>query len=420
MTETGTNTSPKALSGLRVLDLSRVLAGPYCTQILGDLGADIIKIEKPDKNGEQGGDDTRRWGPPFLQDSQGHDTTQSAYYLSCNRNKKSVTIDIAAKEGQSLIHRLLAQTDILVENFRTGTLAKYGLSYDHIKARYPRLIYCSITGYGQTGPLAHEPGYDFLAQAAAGLMAVTGEPDGAPMKAGVALSDIITGLNAAVGILAALRARDTTGAGQHIDLALTDCTLSAMTNLAQYYLTSGTVSPRYGNAHSTIVPYEAFKAQDEYIILAIGNDPQFQKFCHVAGHPEWGQDPRFSTNTARLAHRTLLTDLIKDTLSTRPAQAWITACEAENVPCGPILRMDAVFNTPQIQAREMDITMAHPLTTTPLHLVGSPLKLSATPVSYDRPPPLEGSDTTQVLKHLLGLTDEEISKLKAYHIIQGA
>ncbi len=280
----------KSLDGLKVLDLSRVLAGPYCTQMLGDLGAEIIKVEKPATANQPGGDDTRQWGPPFLKDDEGNDTSESAYYLSCNRNKKSVAIDIASADGQTLIHQLLEKSDIFIENFKPGGLTKYGLDYEQIKKRHPHIIYCAISGFGQTGPMASEPGYDFMAQGLAGLMACTGGADQPPTKAGVALSDIITGLNAAVGILAALHNRGETGKGQMVDVSLIDCTLASLTNIAQYYLTSGSPAPRIGNAHATIVPYNTFEARDGHVILAVGNDRQFKRFCDFVGKTEWAQD----------------------------------------------------------------------------------------------------------------------------------
>lgn len=405
----------KALDNIRILDLSRVLAGPSCTQLLGDLGAEVLKIEKPGA-----GDDTRGWGPPFVKDAQGNDTSESAYYLSCNRNKKSIAIDIGTTEGQKIIHELAAHCDVLIENFKVGGLKKYGLSYDDMKAAHPHLIYCSITGFGQTGPLAHEPGYDFLAQAMAGLMACTGEPDGQPMKVGVALSDIMTGLNAAVGILAALNKRHETGTGQHVDVALTDCTLAAMSNLAQYYLTSGKIAPRLGNAHSTIVPYQAFEAADGHVILAVGNNEQFAHFAAFAGHPEWAEDERFVRNRDRVGHRDILVPLIKEVIARHPVAYWVEGLAKVNVPCGPVNTMDKVFAMEQIQARGMEIEMDHPLSPAPVHLVGSPLKLSDTPVSYERPPPVCGQDTACVLKNLLDLKAEDIAELKEKGIIDAA
>jgi crotonobetainyl-CoA:carnitine CoA-transferase CaiB-like acyl-CoA transferase len=397
----------KILENIRVLDLSRVLAGPYCSQILGDMGAEILKIEKPGA-----GDDTRSWGPPYLKDKDGNDTTESAYYLSCNRNKKSVAIDIATKKGQDIIHQLIARSDILIENFKTGGLKKYGLDYDQIKEQYPSLIYCSISGFGRTGPLATEPGYDFLAQGMAGLMAHTGEPETAPMKVGVALSDIMTGLNACIGILAALHARTLTGKGQCVDVALTDCTLSAMTNIAQYYLTSGKTAPRVGNAHPSIVPYQVFETADTHIILAVGNDGQFAKFCTLARHPEWANDPRFIKNKDRVLHRQTLVAMIAEAMKKHSSEHWLNLCEEADVPAGPINTMDKVFAMEQIQARGMKIEMNHALSPTPIPLVGSPFKFSETPVSYERAPPFCGQDTDDVLKNLLGLDEATIAELK--------
>lgn len=397
----------KILGNIRVLDLSRVLAGPYCAQMLGDMGAEILKIEKPGI-----GDDTRSWGPPYLKDKNGEDTTESAYYLSCNRNKKSIAIDIATEKGQALIHDLLAHCDILIENFKTGGLKKYGLDYDQLKDKYPKLIYCSITGFGRNGPLASEPGYDFLAQGAAGLMAHTGAPGGEPTKAGVALSDIMTGLNACIGILGALHARTQTGKGQLIDVALTDCTLAAMTNIAQYYLTCGKIAPRVGNAHATIVPYQVFETLDGHIILAIGNDGQFAKFSSLAGHPEWASDPRFMKNKDRVKHREILVPLVSAIMKTRNDAEWLKACEEADIPCGPIHSMDKVFDWPQFQAREMKIQMQHALSPDPIDLVGSPLKFSQTPVRYERAPPFCGQDTEEVLRNLLKLERHEIDELK--------
>ena len=300
----------KALENIRIIDLSRVLAGPFCTQILGDLGAEIIKIERP-----QHGDDTRNWGPPFLKNSKGKDTTESAYYLSCNRNKKSVCIDIKTKDGQNLMRELIKKSDVLIENFKVGDLENYGLSYNQLKKENPELVYCSITGFGQNGPLAQEPGYDFLAQAMAGLMACTGEPNQQPMKVGVALSDVMTGLNAAIAILAAINHQKETGQGQYIDLALTDCTLASLTNIAQYYLTTGEAAARQGNSHSTIVPYQAFETKNGHIILAIGNDQQFKRFSEAANH-DWSEDPLFIRNSDRVKNRKTLVPKIEEILST--------------------------------------------------------------------------------------------------------
>lgn len=405
----------KSLEGIRVLDLSRVLAGPYCTQMLGDLGAEIIKIEKPGS-----GDDTRFWGPPFLKDAGGRDTNESAYYLSINRNKKSVAVDINTTEGREIIHALLKNSDILIENFKAGGLKKYGLSYDDLKTKYPRLIYCSITGFGQDGPLAEEPGYDLTAQAMAGLMASTGEPDGQPMKVGVALSDIITGLHAATGMLAALHAREKTGKGQMIDVALLDCTLASLTNLAQYYLTSGRPAPRQGNAHSTIVPYQALATKDGHIVVAVGNNEQFIRFCKILGHDEWAKDERFAKNTARVINRTVLIPLIENVMKQKTSAEWISAMMDANVPGGPVNSMDQVFAMDQIQHRDMEISMKHAGAAVPVKLVGSPLKLSETPVSYEFSPPVLGQDTQEVLEKVLKLSADKLAGLEKAGVIERA
>ncbi len=372
----------KALQGIRVLDLSRVLAGPFCTQMLGDLGAEIIKIERPGV-----GDDTRRWGPPFLKDDEGNNTSESAYYLSANRNKKSVAIDISQSEGQALIHLLLAQCDVLVHNFKVGGLEKFGLEYSQLKDRYPELIYCAITGFGQTGDMAKEPGYDFLAQAMSGLMACTGEVSGDPMKVGVALSDVMTGQNAAIGILAALHARIETGKGQMIDLSLLDCSVASLTNIAQYFLTSGTPAPRQGNAHPTIVPYQSFKTESGHIIIAVGNDEQFARFCKAIACMKLVEDERYQTNAGRVANREILSAEIQIIMIHKTTDEWLSIFKDVNVPCAPVNTMDQVFDMPQVQHREMAIQMSHPLNQQPQTLVGSPLKFSETPVSYHLPPP---------------------------------
>ena len=400
------------LSGIRVLDLSRVLAGPSCTQMLGDMGADIIKIERP---GE--GDDTRKWGPPYMKDADGNDTSESAYYLSCNRNKRSVAIDITQPEGQALIHQLIEQCDILIENFKVGGLKKYGLDYDSVKERHPHIIYASITGFGQNGPLATEPGYDLMAQATGGMMAVTGEPDGAPMKIGVALSDIMTGLHAAIGILAALHRRKTTGKGDHVDVALLDCTLASLTNLAQFYLTSGNVAKRWGNAHSTIVPYQAFEASDGWVVVAVGNDTQFARFAKALGHGEWAEDTRFALNRNRVTHRDILVPLIAERMKEHSIEHWVKTLQAIDVPVGPVNHMDQVFAMEQVQARGMEIEMTHPLAAEPIHLVGSPLKFSESPVSYRLPPPVCGAHTQEILQELLRLDKDQLHKLQKSHVI---
>lgn len=400
-----------SLNGIRVLDLSRVLAGPFCTQTLGDLGAEIIKIEKPID-----GDDTRKWGPPFLKKENGEDTSESAYYLSTNRNKKSISIDIRLESGQQIIKELLQSCDILIENFKTDGLKKYGLSYDDLKHDYPALIYTSITGFGQTGPYAHEPGYDFLAQAMGGLMTYTGEINGTPMKAGVALSDIMTGLQAAIGTLAALNHRKNTGKGQHVDVSLLDCTLASMTNIAQYYLTSGNTAPRLGNAHSTIVPYQAFEAEDGHVILAIGNDGQFERFCNFIDKKEWAENLKFKTNSERVKNRDELVSMIKAIIQTRKVGDWVSGLIDISVPCGPVNSIDQTFAMDQIKAREMQISMQHPLAG-PIDLIGNPIKMSETPVTYNKAPPVCGQDTTDILKGILKYSDEKIEELRQNKVL---
>lgn len=400
-----------ALDGIRVIDLSRVLAGPACTQILGDLGADIIKIERPGA-----GDDTRKWGPPFLRDADGNDTTESAYYLSANRNKRSVAIDITKPEGQDLVHRLLEKADVLIQNFKVGGLEKYGLGYEQVHARHPHIVYCAITGFGHDGPLAEEPGYDFVAQAMGGLMAITGVPDGEPMKAGVALSDVMTGLYAAIGILAALHSRRDTGRGQFVDLALLDCTLASLTNIAQFYLTSGMLAPRLGNAHSTIVPYQSFETADGHVIIAVGNDTQFRRFAAGLG-ADWADDPRFATNQARVLNRAALVPLIAARMKEKDTAHWVAAYRDLDVPVSPVNRMDQVFAMDQIKARRMEIALPHPLSPADVHLVGSPLKLSETPVSYRKAPPFMGQDTEETLRGLLGLDEAQMEALRKGGIV---
>ena len=407
-----TQKSQTALNGLRVLDLSRVLAGPFCTQMLGDLGAEIIKVERPGR-----GDDTRGWGPPFVKDESGNDTSESAYYLSCNRNKKSIAIDITSPDGQALVKELIAKSDVVIENFKVGGLEKYGLGYDDLKDAHPHLIYCSISGFGQNGPMAKEPGYDFLAQAMTGLMACTGEPGEPPMKVGVALSDVMTGLNAAIGILAALNHKNITGEGQHVDVALTDCTLASMVNIAQYYLTSGSPAPRLGNAHSSIVPYQAFEAEDGHIILAVGNDDQFARFSEFVGHGEWASDERFIKNSGRVKNRDILTPQIAEILKEKPMTYWLDELHAINVPCGPVNTMDKVFEMEQIQSREMQIEMEHSLSPSPVSLVGSPLKLSKTPVFYENAPPTCGQHSAEILEKMLDLDEQAIAELKSKGVI---
>ncbi|MCX9154948.1 CoA transferase [Niveibacterium sp. 24ML] len=402
---------PSALSHLRVLDLSRVLAGPWATQLLGDLGAEIIKIERPGS-----GDDTRAWGPPWIKDEAGEDTDIAAYYLCTNRNKRSVTIDFTQPEGQALVRELAMQCDVLVENFKVGGLAQYGLDYATLSALNPRLIYCSITGFGQDGPYAERAGYDFLIQGMGGLMSLTGQPDGPPTKVGVALTDILTGLYASNAILAALAWRERSGKGQHIDLALLDVQVACLANQAMNYLASGRAPQRMGNAHPNIVPYDAFPTADGHMILAIGNDGQFARLCQEAG-TDWAQDERFATNAARVKHRDTLIPAMHAVTRTRSTAAWIAALESAAVPCGPINTLDQVFADAQVQHRGMRVEMAHP-TAGPLPLVGNPVGLSATPVSYSSAPPILGADTIPVLQTLLGKRKDEVETLAARGVIK--
>jgi len=390
---------PPPLSGIRVLDLSRVLAGPWAGQLLADLGADVVKVEKP-----QGGDDTRAWGPPYLKDASGRDTGEASYFLCANRNKRSVAIDIATPEGQAQVRALAGQADVLLENFKVGGLKRYGLDYTSLKEGHPRLVYCSITGFGQTGPYAARAGYDFLIQGMGGLMSVTGgadgEPGAGPQKVGVALTDIMTGLYATVAVQAALAERERSGLGQHIDLALLDVQIACLANQASNYLAGGQLPRRMGNAHPNIVPYQDFPTADGDIILAVGNDEQFARFCAVAGHAEWARDPRFASNAQRVAHRAVLLPLLRQATVMRSSADWIAALEAAGVPCGPINRIDEVFADPQVQARGLRMALPHPLAGE-VPLVANPIRLSGSPVSYHRPPPLLGQHTDEVLAQWL-------------------
>ena len=406
---------PGALSTIRVLDLSRVLAGPWAGQILGDLGADVIKVERPET-----GDDTRHWGPPFLTDDQGRETTESAYYLSANRNKQSITVDFTRPAGQQIIRELVQQSDVLIENFKVGGLAAYGLDYQSLKTTNPKLIYCSVTGFGQNGPYAQRAGYDFMIQGLGGLMSLTGRADdeegAGPMKVGVALTDILTGLYATIGILAALNHRSETGQGQHIDTALLDVQVACLANQAMNYLTTGKAPARLGNAHPNIVPYQDFPTADGDLILTIGNDTQFRKFAEVAGHPEWADDPRFASNQARVANRSVLIPLIRQATVFRTTDEWMAALEPAGVPCGPINSLDKVFADPQIRARQMQIAMEHSLAGS-VPLVASPLRLSATPVHYRQAPPLLGEHTDSVLMQRLNFSPEDIARMRASGIL---
>ncbi|MDU8422290.1 CaiB/BaiF CoA transferase family protein [Pseudomonas syringae] len=399
-----------ALSHIRVLDLSRVLAGPWAGQILADLGADVIKVERPG-----GGDDTRSWGPPFLQDAAGQNTTEAAYYLSANRNKQSVTIDFTRPEGQRLVRELAAKSDIVIENFKVDGLAVYGLDYESLKAVNPRLIYCSITGFGQSGPYARRPGYDFMIQALGGLMSLTGLPDGeegaGPVKVGVALTDILTGLYSTTAILAALAHRDQSDIGQYIDMALLDVQVACLANQGMNYLTTGIAPKRLGNAHPNIVPYQDFPTADGDLILTVGNDSQFRKFAAVAGQPQWAEDPRFLTNKLRVAHRAELIPLIRQVTVFKATAQWVSELEAAGVPCGPVNDLAQVFADPHVVARGLAIELPHVLAGR-VPQVASPIRLSETPVEYTRAPPLLGEHTAQVLQALLGIGEEEITVLR--------
>ncbi len=404
-----------ALSHIRVLDLTRVLAGPWAAQMLGDLGAEVIKIERPG-----GGDDTRAWGPPFLTDDDGRATSESAYFQCANRNKKSVTLDIAHPEGQRIARELAARSDVLLENFKVGGLKQYGLDAETLRTADPRLIYCSITGFGQTGPYSARAGYDVLVQGMGGMMSLTGRPDedpgGGPQKTGVALTDILTGLYASSAILAALLHRQTSGEGQTIDMALLDVQVATLANQAQSYLVTGVPPRRLGNAHPSIVPYQDFPTQDGYMILGAGNDGQFARLCVVLGHPEWAEDERFRNNAARVANREALLALLRDVTRTRPTRHWVAALEAEAVPCGPINTLREVFDDPQVRARELAVHLRHPVGAD-LTVVANPIRMSATPPSYRSAPPLLGQHTSEVLSSLLGMTADEIARLAAQGVI---
>ena len=401
------------LSHLRVLDLSRVLAGPFATQNLADMGAEVIKVEKPGD-----GDDTRGWGPPFVKAGPG-ERGDSAYFLSANRNKKSITVDLASTQGQQLIRRLAEQSDIVVENYKVGTLARYGLDYASLKALNPRLVYCSITGFGQSGPYAPRPGYDFVFQGMGGLMSITGIPDGqagaAPMKVGVAVADLITALYATSAMLGAIEQRHVSGRGQYIDIALLDCLIALTSYQALNWFVSGAVPQRLGNGHPNIVPYQVFACHGGHVILAVANDGQFRSFARAVGKPEWADDPRFAVGAARSVNRDLLCGMVAALMLTRTMHEWIELLEANNVPCGPINNIDQVFDDPQVRHRGMRMQMQHP--GGPVSLLASPLRFGDTPVRYELPPPLLGQHTDEVLQHLLGLGAEEVAALRAQRVV---
>ncbi|MEE8260864.1 MAG: CaiB/BaiF CoA-transferase family protein [Gammaproteobacteria bacterium] len=401
------------LYGIRILDLSRILAGPYCTQLLGDLGADIVKVERPGV-----GDDTRTWGPPYVQTVDGDAPQESGYYLCTNRNKRSVTLDISKPTGQELLRALLKKCDVLIENFKVGGLQKYGLAYEQLKGEYSRLVYCSITGFGQTGPYANRPGYDLLAQGLGGIMSVTGESERLPSKIPVAINDIMTGMYSAVAILAALWHRERTGSGQQIDIGLLDTQVAWLANVGLNYLLSGEVPQRLGSAHPNVVPYQVFPSSDGYFILGAGNDEQFRRLSELLGEPNWADDARFATNAARVHNREALIDLISQRTTQHPRDHWLKALEKMGVPCGPVNTIDQVFADPQVDHRQMKITMPHALAadgTVPL--IGNPLKLSATPVAHRRAPPELGEHTDEVLEELLNLDTQERQRLRQEGVI---
>ena len=410
-----------ALSHLKVLDLSRVLAGPWCTQMLADLGADVIKVERPVV-----GDDTRHWGPPFLKDAQGNDTNQATYFTSCNRNKRSITVDMAQPQGQVLIRQMAQSSDILVENFKVGGLASYGLDYASLKALNPRLIYCSITGFGQDGPYAERAGYDLMIQAMTGMMSITGRPDdvpgGGPQRVGVALTDLFTGVYATSAILAALEVRNRTGEGQLIDMALLDVGMAILANQAAGFVNTGKVPQRQGNSHPSLAPYQDFPTEDGAMLLAIGNDGQFGRFCEAAERPEWAADPRFASNTLRVRHREVLIPAMEALTRTRTTAQWIALLEKKAVPCGPINDLGQAFDDAQVKARGLKINqpLAHAVVEKTaiqsIAGVASPLRLTATPPVLNRPPPALGEHTEEVLVEL-GLGASERAALRAGGVV---
>ena len=408
-------TTPLPLAGIRVLDMSRILAGPWVGQLLADLGAEVIKVERPGT-----GDDTRTWGPPFLKDREGNETREAAYFLCTNRGKKSVTLDISKPEGQAIARELADMSDILLENYKVGDLKRYGLGYEDLDARNPRLIYCSITGFGQTGPYRERAGYDFMIQGMGGLMSFTGEsddaPGGGPQKVGVAIADLMTGMYSCVAILAALHERTSSGLGQYIDMALLDTQVAWLANQNANYLIGGEPPKRMGNAHPNIVPYQTFHTRDGDLILAVGNDNQFRKFCVAAGIPEVADDPRFIDNVARLENRQVCVDAIATAMKKKTTAEWVALLEPIGVPCGPINRLDEVYADPQVQHRKMKIDVPHPLAGM-LPLVAAPIKYSRTPLACETPPPLLGQHTEEVLTNLLSKTAAEIADLRKKRIV---
>ncbi|MCY1215120.1 Succinyl-CoA:(R)-benzylsuccinate CoA-transferase subunit BbsF [compost metagenome] len=411
------STKPAALDGIKVLDLSRVLAGPWCTQILADLGADVVKIERPGV-----GDDTRTWGPPFVKDANGHDTDQASYFTSCNRNKRSVTIDMATPEGQALLQQMAAQADIVVENFKTGGLKQYGLDQESLRAANPRLIYCSVTGFGHDGPYAERAGYDLMIQAMTGMMSITGRPDGepggGPLRVGVALTDLFTGVYASTAILAALQVRDRTGEGQHIDMALLDVGMAILANQASAFLNTGKAPGRQGNTHPSLAPYQDFPTQDGSMLLAIGNNGQFARFCEAAGHAGWAADERFATNTLRVKHRGVLIPMMEELTRTRTTADWVALLEDKAVPCGPINDIAQAFDDAQVQARGLAVTLPRDAGDGIASITGvaSPLRLTATPPVLRRAPPALGQHTQEVLAEM-GVDASRFEALRAAGVV---
>ncbi|BEP65620.1 MULTISPECIES: CaiB/BaiF CoA transferase family protein [unclassified Variovorax] len=410
-------TKPAALDGIKVLDLSRVLAGPWCTQILADLGADVVKIERPGV-----GDDTRTWGPPFVKDANGHDTDQASYFTSCNRNKRSVTIDMATPEGQALLQQMAAQADIVVENFKTGGLKQYGLDQESLRAANPRLIYCSVTGFGHDGPYAERAGYDLMIQAMTGMMSITGRPDGepggGPLRVGVALTDLFTGVYASTAILAALQVRDRTGEGQHIDMALLDVGMAILANQASAFLNTGKAPGRQGNTHPSLAPYQDFPTQDGSMLLAIGNNGQFARFCEAAGHAEWAADERFATNTLRVKHRGVLIPMMEELTRTRTTADWVALLEDKAVPCGPINDIAQAFDDAQVKSRGLAVTLPRDAGDGIASITGvaSPLRLTATPPVLRRAPPALGQHTQEVLAEM-GVDASRFEALRAAGVV---
>ena len=401
------------LHGLRIFDLTRILAGPTCTQILGDLGADVIKIEQPGD-----GDDTRHFAPPFIRDAEGNDTGESAYFCSSNRNKRSITLNIAEKEGQDLARRLVACSDIFIENFKFGGLKKYGLSYADLQKDNPGLIYCSITGFGHTGPYAERPGYDVLIQAMGGFMSITGDPDGEPQKAGIPIADLMAGMYAAVAVNAALRHREKTGEGQHIDIGMLDTMTATLSIMGMNYLATGEAPKRLGNAHPSIVPYQAFATADGNMVLAAANDAQYQRFCDFAGVPELAADDSYKTNEMRVRNRDELVEKLQTVIGEKSTIHWVEGLEKVNVSCGPINTVEQVFSDPQVNARGMKLDMPHAATgEAPVHLIASPIKMSKTGAEYRHAPPMLGQHTEEVLKQLLDIGANEIAELRQRGII---